>query len=244
MQEERICTLGYDVEAMRAVSQLTGAAASNQIAYRQLLTRIRDAVRSLLPRDAVVAVVSKGDDDLLKLYGRRGWHFPQDNEGAYAGYHPGNSTAAIAHLEWLRSRGATHFLVPQTAWWWLDQYAEFREHLEARYRTVLCTKETCLIVSLREPADAGMAAARRQCGDLLAEFQYRHGRPPAVLDWNSGLALAEAFPLATVFSPGADAPGLPYLDRTIDVVAVAGEEEATLAEAWRVAQAARYRRCA
>ena len=53
-----------------------------------------------LPPDATVLVVSNGDDELSKLgAARRGWHFPQMEDGTYAGHHPGDSAEAIAHLQ-------------------------------------------------------------------------------------------------------------------------------------------------
>ena len=52
------------------------------------MRRIRETVRSALPRDATVVVVSKGDEGLLDLYGRRGWHFPQASSGEYLWYYP------------------------------------------------------------------------------------------------------------------------------------------------------------
>ena len=35
-----------------------------------------------------MAVISKGDEALLNLDGRKAWHFPQDEQGSYLGYHP------------------------------------------------------------------------------------------------------------------------------------------------------------
>src|SRR3712207_2672412 len=51
--------------------------------YQQLVRRIREVVRTALPAGATVIVVSKGDDRLLELDGRRGWHFPQNERGVY-----------------------------------------------------------------------------------------------------------------------------------------------------------------
>jgi GT2 family glycosyltransferase len=94
--------------------------------YRDLVERIREVVDSELPPDATVLVVSNGDDELLKLgANRRGWHFPQMEDGTYAGYHPGDSGEALAHLEALRERGAEYILFPETADWWLQFYADF-----------------------------------------------------------------------------------------------------------------------
>ena len=76
--------------------------------YRDLVERIREVVDRELPPDATVLVVSNGDDELLELgASRRGWHFPQIEDGTYAGHHPGDSAEAIAHLEALR-QGARH----------------------------------------------------------------------------------------------------------------------------------------
>ena len=75
--------------------------------YRDLVERIREVVDRELPPDATVLVVSNGDDELLQLGAdRRGWHFPQMEDGTYAGYHPGDSAEAIAHLEALCESGA------------------------------------------------------------------------------------------------------------------------------------------
>jgi len=228
----------------------------SQQLYHQLVNRIRDVVRTTLPPGARVIVVSKGDEDLLELNGRRGWHFPQlegggperlfgegaegsvevpwietgksyefrlyastehktrlaavtvirDNEdappanpipasgsgepfiaaepnpvpegpglgsttltwstgdgsggqvylsiyGEYAGHYPAGSEEAIAQLEALRAKGGEFLLFPATSLWWLEHYEGFGEHLESNYRLVYDREETCLIFSLREPAD-------------------------------------------------------------------------------------------
>src|SRR5205807_331783 len=61
--------------AERQSRQVLEAAVSAN--YTDTIARIRDVVRSAIPRDAVVVVVSKGDQELLDLDGRQGWHFPQ-----------------------------------------------------------------------------------------------------------------------------------------------------------------------
>jgi GT2 family glycosyltransferase len=107
--------------------------------YRDLVERIRETVERELPPDATILVVSNGDDELLKLgTGRRCWHFPQTEDGTYAGHHPGDSAEAIAHLEALRRKGAEYILLPQTAAWWLDFYAELRDALGLPARIAGC----------------------------------------------------------------------------------------------------------
>ncbi len=118
--------------------------------YEQLPERIREVVRTALPSESTVIVVSKGDTELLKLDARNAWHFPQTEDGVYAGYYPANSTEAIAHLEALRAKGADFLLFPSTALWWLEYYGEFKQHLECQYRVVVCQEDTCVIFGLCE----------------------------------------------------------------------------------------------
>ena len=45
--------------------------------YHALVRRIKEVVRERIPRGSTVVVVSKGDEDLTSVFGRRAWHFPQ-----------------------------------------------------------------------------------------------------------------------------------------------------------------------
>ena len=120
----------------KATPDAEGTIARKREDYRRLVGRIRDAADDILPRGATVLVVSKGDGELLRLGERQGWHFPQTDDGRYAGCHPADDAAAITHLEALRAAGAGHLLLPSTAFWWLDHYAGFRRHLDDRYRRI------------------------------------------------------------------------------------------------------------
>lgn len=127
--------------------------------YRQLIARIQEVVKSSVPPNTTVMVVSKGDEDLLRLQGRRAWHFPQAEKGSYSGYYPANSADAIKHLEALREKGGEFLLFPSTAFWWLEHYAEFKQHLEGRYRVAAREKHTCVVFDLREQGRATEAPA-------------------------------------------------------------------------------------
>ena len=94
-------------------------------------------------------MVSKGDDALLEFDGRRGLHFPQTEEGWYAGFYPADSSEAIAQLECIRERGGSHFVLPRTGFWWLDHYDGLRRHLEARYVRVH-GDDACVVYALEE----------------------------------------------------------------------------------------------
>jgi hypothetical protein len=119
-----------------------------------MFERIRAAVHRVAPCDATVIVVSRGDLDLLNLYGRRAWHFPRAENGSYAGFHPQDCEAAIAQLEVLRSRGGEFLLIPCTSFWWLDHYQDFRRHLERRHRRIWLD-ETCALYQLTGGASVG-----------------------------------------------------------------------------------------
>jgi GT2 family glycosyltransferase len=103
--------------------------------YRDLVEQIREVADRELPADATVLVVSNGDDELLKLGAERSVsHFPQTEDGTYAGHHPGDSAEAIAHLAALTARGAEYLLLPEPSRWWLDYYAELAGTLsESRF---------------------------------------------------------------------------------------------------------------
>jgi hypothetical protein len=121
--------------------------------YRALVERVRDVVRSTVPAGAKALVISRGDYRLLELGGAEGWHFPQTADGIYGGYHPPDSAVAVAHLEALRAKGASHLVIPQTSLWWLDHYEAFRKHLEERHELLVRDESACFVYALREPND-------------------------------------------------------------------------------------------
>ena len=47
-----------------------------QYPLHQMIRRIREIARERLPSDAIVAVATGGDSELLRLDGRQAWHFP------------------------------------------------------------------------------------------------------------------------------------------------------------------------
>jgi hypothetical protein len=146
---------------MADLSPIAAAAAE----YGEVRRRTRELIRETIPAEATVAIVSKGDDDLVRLDGRQGWHFPRTETGQYAGHHPQDANAAIAHLEETRRAGAHYFVVPKTYLWWLDHYRGLAEHLESRYAAVARDLDACLIFSL---AGGETGGAIEQAGDAAA----------------------------------------------------------------------------
>jgi GT2 family glycosyltransferase len=125
--------------------------ASRRLGYRQLVERFRGEVDEVVPTGSSVLVVSRGDRALLELAGRDARHFPQDDEGGYLGHHPADSEDAVARLESLRAAGVDYLVLPATAYWWLDHYTGFAEHLRGHYAAT--ERDACTIFSLA--ADRG-----------------------------------------------------------------------------------------
>jgi glycosyltransferase involved in cell wall biosynthesis len=152
------------VLARRARPAVGGPTGADGVArtpdYARLVARVRDAVESDVPPGAKVLVVTRGDDGFLALGGRQGWHFPRDRNGRYAGYHPADSEAAIAHLEELRAQGATHLVLPETAFWWLAYYEALNKHLDATYRRIRSDEHAVIyeLTGVQTPSPARPAA--------------------------------------------------------------------------------------
>ncbi|MDQ3090060.1 MAG: methyltransferase domain-containing protein [Actinomycetota bacterium] len=121
--------------SLRAMTRFV--AGKKQIPFEEvgdpLVADFRGLVDENVPRNAVVLVASRGDERLVELGDRTGWHFPRDDSGDYAGYHPADSVQAIGHVEALRGLGATHIGFPSGELWWLDYYTGLRDHLKSRY---------------------------------------------------------------------------------------------------------------
>jgi len=115
--------------------------------YAELVERIHAVALAQLPPDARVLIVNRGDDALFPP-GLAAGHFPQGPNGVYAGYYPADSAAAVAQLEQCRAEGAEFLLLPATAFWWLDYYGGFLQHLMGRGR-VLHHDGHCVIFDLR-----------------------------------------------------------------------------------------------
>lgn len=148
--------------------------------YLLLMPRIREAMHQAVPLDATVIVGSEGNGELLKLAGRKTWHFLQSDAGTYQpGYHA-NSEVAIAQLEALRARGGEFLLLPRSAFWGMDpaaplddkvteelgQYRRFTAYLDEHYRHIPEGREICAIYDLRN--GNGHHAAAHAAGDAGA----------------------------------------------------------------------------
>jgi GT2 family glycosyltransferase len=123
-------------------------APGDRLGYVELKGRIRAVVEALVPTGEIVLVVSRGDDALLDLTDREGRHFPQEDDGTYAGRHPADSAEAIAQLEQQRELGAGYLVIPEGDAWWLEHYAEFGRHLTERCELLTPGSSPCAVFRL------------------------------------------------------------------------------------------------
>jgi hypothetical protein len=123
--------------------------------YFGLVDQVTSMVTAVVPPSKTVLVVSKGDENLLRLGSRTGWHFPRTEDGRYAGHYPADSDDAVRQLELLRERGAGYLVFPATSMWWLDHYPELGRHLEERATCLVRDEDTCAIFDLTHAPAAG-----------------------------------------------------------------------------------------
>ena len=199
---------------------------------RNVALLLRQTVEELLPVNANVLVLSKGDENLIRFNTCRGAHFPQDVSGRHARYYPASSSAAIAHLEALRFQGADYLVIPAKSDWWRETYAGFIRYLQRQYAVIEPTCDIGCIYFLRGKSHW------LELDEIISDFKIDCDREPAILNWDGEFQIGEIFPECRWFQlSSAKRHPLPYLNKTIDFVAISRPDAARMKEARRVATA-------
>jgi hypothetical protein len=73
----------------------------NDYPFQQMVSRIRELVRERLPADATVAVATGGSSELLRLDGRRAWHFPQAEQSNKGELFAQGAEGSVATPAWI-----------------------------------------------------------------------------------------------------------------------------------------------
>jgi SAM-dependent methyltransferase len=97
--------------------------------------QIQRMARFVFPPNAIVAVVTSGDDRLLNLRLRRSFEFPTLKDQPSSEYD--NDASLIADIEAVKAQGAHFFFVPSMARGWFEGHSTFKTHVENKYRTVI-----------------------------------------------------------------------------------------------------------
>ncbi|HSF01507.1 MAG TPA: TylF/MycF/NovP-related O-methyltransferase, partial [Solirubrobacterales bacterium] len=121
---------------------------------RQLFTIARE-LASIVPRGALFLLADEAQLEGAVPAGRRVLPF-LERDGQYWGA-PADDGSAIAELERLRRAGAELLVFAWPAFWWLEHYPAFRQHLVDHYRCSL-QSERIVAFDLR-PGDAAEALA-------------------------------------------------------------------------------------
>ena len=138
---------GAGCELVEQFADLGAYVPAKQLRYTELKSELRNIVSEHVPRDAGLVVVSKGDEDLLRIHSGPAWHFPLAANGKYAGHYPADSAEAICKLDEVRAQGGRFLLFPSTAFWWLDHYTDFARYVLEHGR-LAHSDESCRIFEL------------------------------------------------------------------------------------------------
>jgi hypothetical protein len=110
--------------------------------YESSARQLRDAgleLNKITTPDALIVAANMGDPTIFYYARRKGWHFIE-RDAIYAGT-PSDSQQAIADLEQLRGRGATHLVFTTNTFWWFESYPELAQHLAKRAMLIEATPE-------------------------------------------------------------------------------------------------------
>jgi 4-amino-4-deoxy-L-arabinose transferase-like glycosyltransferase len=110
--------------------------------YESSARQLRDAgleLNKITTPDALIVATNMGDPTIFYYARRKGWHF-LERDAIYAGT-PSDSQQAIADVEGLRGRGATHLVFTANTFWWFESYPEFARHLAQRAMLIEATPE-------------------------------------------------------------------------------------------------------
>jgi hypothetical protein len=119
--------------------------------YQDVVVGVRRAVETAVPGGTIVAVISRGDDDLIRFDRHVGWHFPTLKD-LDSGEYPADSAEAVGQVQDVVREGARYLVIPATSAWWLDHYIGLRRYLDEQHDLLSEGDGACVIYALDESA--------------------------------------------------------------------------------------------
>ena len=118
----------------------TGGGA-NQRYERETPAIARGGRGGVVPGGATVLVISRGDEELLRLDGRRGAALPPGRGRRLGGTSSGRQRGGDRAAGGTARGGAGYLVVPPAYLWWLRPLHGLREHLDRHYRLIVLRRE-------------------------------------------------------------------------------------------------------
>jgi GT2 family glycosyltransferase len=132
--------------------------------YDIVVDEVRDIASELIGAGAVVSVISKGDERMVRVPCGSARHFPATPDGSFVWFHPANDDDAISALVDDENAGLTHLVFPEPAFWWLDHYTGFKGYLAERYDLVPTASANVLVFQNMQPTATGERAPMNSTG--------------------------------------------------------------------------------
>lgn len=185
------------------------------------------AATAVLPAAARVLVGASEDADWLGQVQEQGAGLIHPG-AAHPSDPVGPGARFVVDLETRRQAGSDHLLLPASSAWWLERWPELRRYV-AHFRARVLPGGVL-------GWDLRSAIRSADVEGVLATITGIEARPPAVLCWGvPEHDVDEVLQGARPFSAEGTVDSLPYLDASIDIVAIGEADDRRLDEAIRVA---------